>query len=171
MSEELNKDDINLTKKLERVSNPDLKKLAEEAKKIREEIGDNPEIKNIEYDIVNVQSYPHRFVFKDGIRLLFGLTCCSISSFTMVSNHVFDLNSAILFLIGTYHSQEASMNLLGIGNNEKQFKEALNEIKNKIEKLKIMEENKNLKQQLKDAGLIEMEQTENLEGEEHAKRR
>ena len=110
-------------------------------------------------------------MFKDGIRLLFGLTCCSISSFTMVSNHVFDLNSAILFLIGAYHSQEASMNLLGIGNNEELFEETLNQIKNKIEKLKLMEENKNLKQQLKDAGLIEMEQTENLEGEQHVKRR
>ena len=170
MSEELSKEDDKLKQKLERVRNTDLKELVEEAKKIREEIGDNPEIRDIEYDIVNTQSYPRRLVFKNGIKLLFGLACCVISGFTMAPNQELDLNSAIVFIMGIVTSQNASVDLLGLGN-EKQFKEALNEIKNKIEKLKIMEENKNLKQQLKDAGLIEMEQTENLEGEEHAKRR
>ncbi len=166
----MSEEDINIQKKLLKVSDTNLKQLVEDARKIREELGDAPEIRDIELDIVNTQSYARRLGFINGVKLLFGFACLGISSFTVASNHSVDINNGMLIMISMLTSINAFTNLL-CSEDTDELKVSLNEIKNKIEKLKLMEENKNLKQQLKDAGLMEIEQAENFEGEEHAKRR
>ena len=165
MTEEENK---KLEEKLSRVSNPELKDLVENAKRIREELGDNPEIKNIELDIVNAQSMYKKLNFVEGAKFLFGLACFGVSFYSVINNNKFnDLSCIMLLIVGTGLISTAES---GVYSGAK-MSASINKIQSRINNLRLIEENKLLKQQLHDANFNLIEKANNSSGKQYVKRR
>lgn len=175
MSEDMSKENRWESSKISKLSNEKLKLLAEEAQKIREELGDTPEIKNIESDIVNTQSYQRKLEYLNVAKLLYCLACLGIVYGLSNDMAVGDLWVAIL-LIGTFFiglSAEADLSKLLDDDRYSKISPYIDRIKLRIKNLQLMSENDKLKEQLQEAteGFVESEAMKTFEEDNYDKRR
>ncbi len=133
--------DKKLNKKLAKVSDDELRSLITETQKIREELGDMPEIKNIERSIVSAQSKANRRVFAAGMKWLGGISLAGIGGYYYphlpVPKSTFQtISNLIVFSVGCLIMFNANQNMNDSVSNSK-----IVLIKNDIEKLKNESEN------------------------------
>ena len=159
-------EDLKLQNKLEKINDEELVKLIKEAKRIREEIGDNPEIKNIERNIVTAKTYKNKRVVIMAIRLLFAISCFGAGAYAMYINKNVDLSCLLLNMIGIKNF--AYFQNMALDDDTSKLPNIINDIKNSIRELELSNENKKLKQELEK---LKNEYTEQIEEDTNVKRR
>ena len=135
--------ELSFNNRLDKISNKDLKELIQEVKKIREELGENPEISNIEYDIKEKDFKIKLALMKKIIRNIFVLEYVSIASVQALVNINEDIGkvtSAMSLLICLYMLYDM------FKGNTKQLDDFKKSIMNRLELLKLQEYKKGLNQ-------------------------
>ena len=135
--------ELSFNNRLDKISNKDLKELIQEVKKIREELGENPEISNIEYDIKEKDFKIKLALMKKIIRNIFVLEYVSIASVQALVNINEDIGkvtSAMSLLICLYMLYDM------FKGNTKQLDDFKKSIMNRLELLKLKEYKKGLNQ-------------------------
>ena len=155
------------SKKLSKLSNEQLIFLALEAQKIREELGDTPEIKDIDSAIEHLQSYQHKLVFIARAKLLYGIACFWLGYDVIPNSNISDLWGVVLMIGSFLTLYFAKYDLASLGDNSRysysKLSPYIDKIKLRIENLKLASENEKLNRQLQDSTEELDESTEELD--------